>query len=645
MAIGPSTTQESYLLPLNPNVRFTSILSAGDQIGFKPDGVTPWVFAGVPDGLGAFDNGDGTMTVLVNHEIFPPNAAVVREHGAPGAFVSQLVIDKTTLEVVDAFDAANASYRDADGDGVWTLEPITMNRLCSADLPLVSAFYDAATGLGTEARIFMNGEEFGAEGRAFGWVVTGDDARTVWELPALGKFSWENAVASPNSGAKTVVIGTDDSTPGQVYVYVGDKLAASDETNDVQEAGLTNGILYGIKAVGIGNTLTGNSENLLPAATTPMTGAFTLEAIPSASTLTGAQIETASDALGVSEWWRPEDSCWDTVDPNRLYFVTTSTFTTPSRLWALDFTNVKDPTLGGTFTMLLDGTEGQRMMDNITVDANGIVYIQEDIGNTQSLGRVLTYNPVTDDLDVQAIFDPTIFLPPTLAPFTADEESSGIIEVTDLLGDEDTQAFLLDAQAHYPFPGPLANEVVEGGQLLVMYVDEAVANLTSTGGDDTLTGTAADEVFKAKAGNDVIFGYAGNDLLRGAAGDDVLIGGNGADTLAGAAGADLFAFISPTDGGDTIRRFVQGEDKVVVSASLFGEGLQVGVLDVEKLNFGTEANLVGSGQFVFDDATGQLFWDADGARVSSTVGNQPGILIATFESNVPLLASDILVFW
>jgi hypothetical protein len=30
----------------------------------------------------------------------------------------------------------------------------------------------------------------------------------------------------PASGLKTVVVGTDDSTPGQVYVYVGDKTNA-----------------------------------------------------------------------------------------------------------------------------------------------------------------------------------------------------------------------------------------------------------------------------------------------------------------------------------------------------------------------------------------------------------------------------------
>ncbi len=46
---------------------------------------------------------------------------------------------------------------------------------------------------------------------------------TSWQLPHLGRFSWENSLASPFPQAKTVVVGTDDSTPGQIYLYVGTK--------------------------------------------------------------------------------------------------------------------------------------------------------------------------------------------------------------------------------------------------------------------------------------------------------------------------------------------------------------------------------------------------------------------------------------
>ena len=53
--------------------------------------------AGTPDGLGAYDNGDGTFTVLMNHE-FGAGVSVPRSHGnTSGAFVSRWVVDSTTL--------------------------------------------------------------------------------------------------------------------------------------------------------------------------------------------------------------------------------------------------------------------------------------------------------------------------------------------------------------------------------------------------------------------------------------------------------------------------------------------------------------------------------------------------------------------
>src|SRR4030095_11287193 len=94
MPIGPSTNQSPYLLADEPNVTFTSILSVGD---LAPGAITG--FVGRPDGIGAFDNGNGTATVLVNHEI-GGTAGAVRAHGSKGAFVERLIINTSTLQVV-----------------------------------------------------------------------------------------------------------------------------------------------------------------------------------------------------------------------------------------------------------------------------------------------------------------------------------------------------------------------------------------------------------------------------------------------------------------------------------------------------------------------------------------------------------------
>jgi hypothetical protein len=122
---------------------------------------------------------------------------------------------------------------------------VVLSRLCSADLPLESAFYNERTHRGYRGRIFMDGEEVGNEGRGFAHLMNG----TSFQLPRLGRFSWENSVANPSTGDKTVVVGTDDSTPGQVYVYIGTK---TNSGSPIDKAGLNNGNLYGVKVDGIG---------------------------------------------------------------------------------------------------------------------------------------------------------------------------------------------------------------------------------------------------------------------------------------------------------------------------------------------------------------------------------------------------------
>ncbi|MEO6453135.1 MAG: esterase-like activity of phytase family protein, partial [Ginsengibacter sp.] len=202
-----TSSQSPYLQGTAPGVTFTSIITANDSIsGYK--------MSGTPDGLGAFDNGDNTFTVLMNHE-FNNTVGVVRAHGSKGAFVSKWIINKSNLSVVSGSDLIQSVRLWDPLTSTYTADSTTaFSRLCSADLPAVSAFYNSATGMGTQERIYMNGEESGAEGRAFGHIATGPNTGISYELPYLGKFSWENSVASPAAGNKTIVAGMDDATVG-----------------------------------------------------------------------------------------------------------------------------------------------------------------------------------------------------------------------------------------------------------------------------------------------------------------------------------------------------------------------------------------------------------------------------------------------
>ncbi|MGI9123456.1 MAG: hypothetical protein ACR2JM_01700, partial [Mycobacterium sp.] len=105
------------------------------------------------------------------------------------------------------------------------------------------------------------------------------------------------------------------------------------------------------------------------------------------------------------------------------------------------------------------------MLDNLTIDAAGRILIQEDTGGATHNAKIWRYDTGTDTLTLLAQHDPARFGDigvPATAPFTINEESSGIIDAGSVLG---PGWFLLTVMAHYPQPG----ELVEGGQLVALY--------------------------------------------------------------------------------------------------------------------------------------------------------------------------------
>lgn len=489
---GPSSSASPYVVPVDASSQVQSLITATDKVAKAGAAAgTTWQFNGTPDGIGAFDNGDGTYTALVNHE-FGGTAGVARAHGSAGAYVSRLVIRKADNRVLSGEDLIKQAFL---GNPLTATTPAAagaaaFSRFCSADLPAVSAFFHAATGKGTQARIFMNGEESGAEGRGVGHVATGPDTGKSYELPAIGRFSWENSVANPGTGDKTVVAGTDDNSApgGEVYVYIGDKKAGG--STEVEKAGLTGGSLYGVAVQvpgGSGTVALEDRANALApmSATAPAyTGSFTLFNTGDATGKTGAQLQTASDN-NVTKFLRPEDFAWDADNPAVGYFQTTDRFDSVkdgtgsqvgrSRLWRLAFTDVNNLPAGGTITALLDGTEAINMLDNFSTSKGGKLILLEDVGNQPHNGKAWQYDVATDALKLLLQHDPDRFGDlnrAATAPFTQDEEASGVVDVSDLYGAPagSGEYFLFDDQAHYPISG----ETVEGGQLMLLHLGAAV---------------------------------------------------------------------------------------------------------------------------------------------------------------------------
>ncbi len=441
---------QAWLKPITNAWKVTPLLNVGDSIGAKN-----YRMVGIPDGLGALDNGDGTLSIYMNHEIGKDQGKSRRHYGR-GGFVSHWTLDVATLKITAGEDLIQQVK-------IWlpemqkhiTSPAYSFNRLCSADLPPLSALYDVNSGKGFNGRLFMNGEEDRDGGRAFAHVVSGEQKGISFELPYLGKFAWENAVANPSTGIKTVVMGMDDSPGGQVYMYVGEKRAMG---NPVEQAGFMGGNLYAVKVDG---------------------KRFSMVNLGDVSAMSGDYLEQAGRRLGVANFMRPEDGAWDVNHPNIFYFATTDKIDGTSQLFQLTFEDITQPEKGGLIKTVLNARDiGAQMFDNITVAGDGKILVEEDPGDHPHMAAIWQFDPNTGKAEKILSVTPEAFLNKNSPEFlTQDEENSGIIEVTDLLRnapwfEKNKRYFLGSLQVHAKSSDP---ELVEGGQLYLISGPDALS--------------------------------------------------------------------------------------------------------------------------------------------------------------------------
>ncbi|HEX3132745.1 MAG TPA: esterase-like activity of phytase family protein, partial [Planctomycetota bacterium] len=576
-----------YLLPVAPGVQTKGFLSVGESVNLKPDGFSPYRMIGIPNNLGLFDNNDGTFTLLSNHEI-EDIQGTTRAHGKIGAFVSKWIVNKSTLQVQQGADLIQTAYDWNDTAYVASTAPF--HRFCSADLPATTALYNAGSNKGTTHRIFLDGEERSwssvtvPAGRGMAHVVDGPDAGKSWELPLLGRVAFENALVNPLAQDKTIVMTSDDSgrvgatPPSEVNVYIGTKLLSTGTELDIEKAGFTNGHLYGVKVTGK------PVEDLTTTAPYGVGAAkgvgvpFTLAQYTTTNLLTDDKQALQAEAItnAVTQFSRVEDGAWDPLHPADYYFITTDIYDQVkdgvgsqvgrSRLWRLRFTDITAPENGGTIAMMLDGTEPYQMLDNLTVDTQGRILLEEDVGNAAHNGKIWVYNIASGSLTMIAKHDRNLFGDLDLiGSLTKDEEGSGIIDAAAILG---TGWYLTSDQAHYNIGDA---ELVEGGQYLALFVPPvstlttpptiaAIANQAVADGGTTPAIAVTVSDAETPASSLVVTRTSSNTALVPLA--NVLLSGNGSartvtvTVVAGVTGSFIITLmVNDGDGGTTTFSF------------------------------------------------------------------------------------------
>ncbi len=171
--------------------------------------------------------------------------------------------------------------------------------------------------------------------------------------------------------------------------------------------------------------------------------------------------------------------------------------------------------------------------------------------------------------------------------------------------------------------------------LLVAPTVKAAKAVTLTGNAlaNALIGHAGTNTLSGGGGDDGLDGGKGKDALFGGAGNDTLVGGAGADALTGGAGADTFVIATPGE-ADTIADFEAGIDTIELAGAAFDAA--AGALDPDAFHAGAAAEDA-EDRIVYDQATGQLWFDADGAGAASPV------LLAVVANRAALAHTEFLI--
>ncbi|HZS69960.1 MAG TPA: hypothetical protein VFA72_22865, partial [Burkholderiales bacterium] len=160
--------------------------------------------------------------------------------------------------------------------------------------------------------------------------------------------------------------------------------------------------------------------------------------------------------------------------------------------------------------------------------------------------------------------------------------------------------------------------------------------LSGLGGDDLLVARNTQNTtgLSGGDGNDTLDGRGWHTIQFGDAGDDLLLSGGGDDTMTGGAGADTFRFT--TAGDAVVSDFASGTDKLSFDGKAFTAIGASGNFSAGDARFfaGTAAHDADD-RIIFDAATGNLWYDADGN------GGGAAVIVAHVTGNV--VATDIAV--
>ncbi len=471
-----TTAVKPYIVPIGSSYTVEPLWSVNDKVPETSNPAKTFRMVGIPDGLGAHKNANGTTTLYMNHELNQSQLSepVIGEPQNRGTFVSKLVLDAhgNPISGERAYDTVFAGNTLVGPAAQTDNTTPALARFCSGFL--------AGPANGFDRFIYLTNEETTSptsfDGRGGLSVAIFDNE--LHTLPKLGHFSKENTVVQPGEGARTVVFSLEDgpeSLDSQLFLYVGRK-EHSHGASVLSRNGLDNGQLYVFRSLDHAK----NSEQTFTGGS--VTGEWVL--VPGADTMSDVELEAAVDALGAMTFIRIEDGAFSKANRNVFFFDTTGGNKAQGnelgRVYSL-LLNSEDVLKPATLTVVVNADEvvahgGDTVLSPDNMDTSGKYLLVQEDGITQTRavmaakgrdGSIWRFDLTAQGADGSSATRIAQLNPPGRDGVPVGPgvwESSGIIDASGLFG---AGTWLADIQAHPPTAAP-APGTVEDGQLFLL---------------------------------------------------------------------------------------------------------------------------------------------------------------------------------
>lgn len=386
----------TYLLALDQITSLQALLSAGDYFRF-PSAPSAYWMQGAPMGAGAFDNGDGTLNILVGHGLNTTNMPA-GPPPAKGSYVSSWTVSlpkgNQAWIIKNGADMGTIVYAwDASSTRHQMTQNLDLGTFLTFKVPASGSLM--REGASSASRIFVASSENQEGGRVYAGALLSNNFAALYELPAFGSSYYADFSFRIDGGMQTIVAAAqcsgaplDEATTGSIILLTGAREAGP---LPIEQAGLHGSTQLHAIRIGSGSDEVAESMYEGASVSFDLVPVSPEELDASHGTIEGATLFACAPRLS-----------WSKTDPARLFAAIALEIngTRSHTVAEFVFDNPDDLSSGGVARMVFQDPSAARRYrkvwaSDLQTTQAGTLWLLEHPADADKLSRAFVLDPST----------------------------------------------------------------------------------------------------------------------------------------------------------------------------------------------------------------------------------------------------------